>query len=151
MTLSRKSTLKKIRAGLGLCAVTVAAAVLGLACKSEDKTFRAEACGNADEAVARWCAPRTFAGGITVDAATLNAGHDSFMLYCYACHGENGDGRGPSSYGLRPPPRNFKLGIFKFARLRSSDELPNDDDLYRIVHGGLHGTAMLPWDIGSQY
>ena len=59
----------------------------------------------------------------------------------------NGDGKGPSSYGLRPPPRDFTKGIFKFARLRSSDELPNDDDLVRIVHGGLHGTAMLPWDI----
>src|SRR5262249_24614445 len=151
MTMSRLSTLKLFRSGIGLCAVTVAAAVLGLSCKSEDKTFRAEACGNADAAIARWCAPRTLAGDIKVDAATLQAGHDSYMLYCYAGHGENGDGRGPSSYGLRPPPRNFTLGIFKFARLRSSDELPNDQDLYRIVFGGLHGTAMLPWDIGSMY
>lgn len=144
MTLFRKSTMKNVRATVGLCAVALVAATLGAACKSENKTFRESACGT-DEA--RWCAPRTFAGGITVDAATLTAGHDSYMLYCYACHGENGDGRGPSSYGFRPPPRNFTLGIFKFARLRSSDELPNDDDLYRIVHGGLHGTPMLAWDI----
>jgi hypothetical protein len=59
----------------------------------------------------------------------------------------NGDGKGPSSYGLTPPPRDFTKGIFKFARLRSSDEMPNDEDLVRIVKGGLHGTAMLPWDI----
>src|SRR5262249_6591041 len=24
---------------------------------------------------------------------------------------------------------------------------PHDEDLFRIVRGGLHGTAMLPWDI----
>ena len=144
MNLSRKPTMKNLRAGVGLCAVTIAASAFGTACSSEDKTFRESACGTE---AARWCAPRTFAGGITADAHTLTAGHDSYMLYCYACHGENGDGRGPSSYGLRPPPRNFTLGIFKFARLRSSDELPHDDDLYRIVHNGLNGTAMLPWDI----
>ena len=28
-----------------------------------------------------------------------------------------------------------------------NDDLPHDEDLYRIVQGGLHGTAMLPWDI----
>src|SRR4051794_2234389 len=90
---------------------------------------------------------KTFAGGITADAHTLNSGYEAYMLYCYTCHGEKGDGKGPSSYGLRPPPRNFTQGIFKFARLRSSDELPNDEDLFRIVRGGLHGTPMLAWDI----
>jgi mono/diheme cytochrome c family protein len=90
---------------------------------------------------------RKFAGDVEVSAATLNEGHDAYMQYCYACHGEKGDGKGPASYGLRPPPRDFTKAIFKFARLRSSDEMPNDDDLVRIVKGGLHGTAMLPWDI----
>lgn len=107
--------------------------------------------------VASACAPdkmpfkpgetHTFAGGIEADYRVLNAGYQSYMRYCYACHGEKGDGKGPSSYGLRPPPRNFTQGIFKFARLRSSDDVPNDEDLIRIVKGGLHGTAMLPWDI----
>src|SRR5262245_22070826 len=90
---------------------------------------------------------RTFAGEVQVDAATLNDGRDAYMLYCFACHGDKGDGKGPSSYGLRPPPRDFTKGVFKFARLRGGDEMPNDDDLERIVLGGLHGTAMLPWDI----
>ena len=30
------------------------------------------------------------------------------------------------------------------------NELPNDEDLYRIVRGGLHGTPMLPWAISGQ-
>jgi len=93
---------------------------------------------------------RTFAGDVSVDAATLNDGHDAYMLYCYACHGEKGDGKGPSSYGLRPPPRDFTKGLFKFARVRAGDEMPNDEDLTRIVLGGLHGTAMLPWDITNK-
>jgi cytochrome c len=142
---TRKSTSKKTRTTLGLLAVVAASAVLGTACtQKENKEFRASACGTEE---AKWCGPRTFAGGVEVDLKTLNDGHDAYMIYCYACHGENGDGRGPSSKGLRPPPRDFTQGIFKFARLRSSDELPNDDDLVRIVHGGLHGTAMLAWDI----
>ncbi len=121
----------------------VAASILGASCKpdrSEEEKFAAKINEKFTEG-------RTFAGGVEVDAKTLQDGHDAYMLYCYACHGINGDGHGPSSYGLRPPPRDFTKGIFKFARLRSSDELPNDDDLVRIVHGGLHGTAMLAWDI----
>jgi mono/diheme cytochrome c family protein len=90
---------------------------------------------------------KTFAGGIEVTARALNEGRDAYMLYCYACHGPDGDGKGPAAYGLRPPPRDFTKGIFKFARLRSGEDLPTDDDLTRIVRGGLHGTAMLPWDV----
>ncbi len=48
--------------------------------------------------------------------------------------------------GLRPPPRDFTLGTFKFAAVPGGT-LPHDEDLVRIVKGGLHGTAMLPWDV----
>jgi mono/diheme cytochrome c family protein len=88
-----------------------------------------------------------FAGGMEVNGHELNRGYESYTRYCYACHGPNGDGKGPSSYGYRPPPRNFTMGIFKFARMRTSDDVPNDDDLVRIVLGGLHGTPMLDWKI----
>jgi mono/diheme cytochrome c family protein len=88
--------------------------------------------------------------GLAVSGHDLNLGYQSYTRYCYACHGVKGDGHGPSSYGLRPPPRNFTLGIFKFARLRSSDELPNDADLKYIVKNGLHGSAMLPWDVPDE-
>jgi hypothetical protein len=88
--------------------------------------------------------------GLAVNGHDLNLGYQSYTRYCYACHGVKGDGHGPASYGLRPPPRNFTLGIFKFARLRSSDELPNDADLKYIVKNGLHGSAMLAWDIPDE-
>jgi len=84
-------------------------------------------------------------GGETVPAAVLTHGARAFELYCRACHGDKGDGKGPSAPGLRPPPRDFTLGEFKFAAVPSGT-LPHDDDLVRIVRFGLHGTAMLSWD-----
>jgi biopolymer transport protein ExbD len=86
------------------------------------------------------------AEGTSVARGQLEAGRKTYMHYCYACHGVNGDGKGPAAHGLRPPPRDFRTANFKFGAVRSG-ELPNDDDLIRIVQGGLHGTAMLEWDI----
>lgn len=124
---------------MGAClgAFTVAASILGIACAPDAAPFQPS-----DKKV--------FAGGMEVDGNTLNDGHFAYIRYCYACHGEKGDGKGPSSFGLMPPPRDFTKGIFKFARLRTSDDMPNDDDLVWIVKGGLHGTAMLPWDIPEE-
>jgi len=58
----------------------------------------------------------------------------------------NGDGNGPSSKGMYPPPRNLTLGIYKFANVVGG-ELPHDEDFYRIINHGLNGSAMLPWDL----
>jgi len=85
-------------------------------------------------------------GGKQVSAETLNAGKESYTHYCRACHGDKGDGRGVAALGLRPPPRDFTQGKFKFAAVESGS-LPNDEDFRRIVKKGLHGTAMLEWDV----
>ncbi len=84
-------------------------------------------------------------GGKVVPAEVLTEGERAYVLYCRACHGDKGDGQGPAAKGLRPPPRDFTLGVFKFAAVQGG-ALPNDDDLHRIVRSGLHGTAMLAWD-----
>jgi mono/diheme cytochrome c family protein len=68
------------------------------------------------------------------------------MQYCRPCHGERGDGKGPAAPGLRPPPRDFTVGLFKFAAV-AGGSLPRDEDLLRIARNGLHGTAMLAWDV----
>jgi mono/diheme cytochrome c family protein len=120
-----------------LGAAAVVASVAAVSCAPDKMPFKE------DET-------HVFAGGMSVTGHELNLGYQSYMRYCYACHGPEGDGKGPSSYGYRPPPRNFTLGIFKFARMRSSDDLPNDDDLVRIVKGGLHGTPMLQWDVPEE-
>ncbi len=84
-------------------------------------------------------------GGKKVSARRLNSGEHLFVTYCSACHGMKGDGKGPASIGLRPPPRNFTQGQFKFAAV-ASGQLPNDEDFFRIIQKGLHGSAMLPWN-----
>lgn len=89
---------------------------------------------------------KTFAGGIKVSPQTLNHGRQIYTNYCFQCHGKNGDGKGPASKGLVPPPRNFTLGVYKFASVLVGD-LPHDEDFYEILKKGLHGTAMLPWDL----
>lgn len=88
-------------------------------------------------------------GGVEVSAEVLNQGYEAYTHYCRACHGAEGDGKGPASYGLRPPPRDFTEATFKFAAVEAG-ELPNDDDFYRIIKNGLHGTAMLPWDVPEE-
>jgi mono/diheme cytochrome c family protein len=113
----------------------VAGAALGslsLSCSQGDKPFTHSV---------------TLGDGTRIRPARLNEGHDVFMHYCRPCHGEKGDGRGYSSAGLRPPPRDFRQAKFKFAWVDPPTALPTDDDLKRIVRGGLHGSAMLPWDL----
>lgn len=80
-----------------------------------------------------------------VSAERLNHGREAYILNCYACHGPIGQGDGPAAPGLRPPPRDFTQATFKFGWV--VDGLPHDEDLVRIVRGGLHGTAMLKWDV----
>jgi mono/diheme cytochrome c family protein len=126
---------------VALAVAAGAAALLAAACAPDKMPF--------PEGETHTFAAQT-AEGVAVNGHDLNLGYQSYTRYCYACHGEKGDGHGPASYGLRPPPRNFTLGIFKFARLRSSDELPNDEDLKYIVKNGLHGSAMLAWDIPDE-
>lgn len=88
----------------------------------------------------------------SVGADVLNRGKTAFRTMCSSCHGKNGDGQGPSSAGLIPPPRNFTAPFnslqFKFKSVKSAD-LPTDDDLIRTVQSGLHGTAMLQWNISE--
>ena len=92
---------------------------------------------------------KIFAGGVYAPAKSLNDGKSLYTEYCMPCHGVNGDGKGVAAKGLTVPPRNFKLGQFKFGRVVSG-ELPHDEDFYEILKKGLHGTAMLPWDLSQQ-
>ena len=90
--------------------------------------------------------PMKLGDGRTISAETLERGRDVYSYYCMSCHGEQGDGMGPSAVGMRPPPRNFRQGLFKFGGV-AVGELPPDDALERILRRGLHGTPMLAWDV----
>lgn len=92
---------------------------------------------------------KIFAGGVYATSKQLNDGKSTYTEYCMACHGVKGDGHGVAAKGLSVPPRNFKLGQYKFGRVVSG-ELPHDEDFYHILKKGLTGTAMLPWDLSDQ-
>src|SRR6185295_19123410 len=120
---------------LGALALALALVVTGVTgCKDPDR-YRKE-----------FHEPYKLAGGKTLDPVTLNHGFEAFMLYCYGCHGEKGDGHGPASLAMRPPPRNFQQGIFKFGGV-AAGSLPVDDALDRTIRRGLNGTPMLQWDV----
>ncbi len=95
-----------------------------------------------------YTSPQTL-GGEEVGVEVLAEGQQSYMVYCAACHGLQGDGRGDSAPGLDPPPRDFRSSTFKFAGV-SEGELPHDEDLARIVDKGLAGTVMLHWEVGDE-
>jgi len=64
-----------------------------------------------------------------------------FERNCIICHGPRGDGNGEMAKDLRPKPRSFREGLFKF-RTTPWKKLPTDDDLRHTITSGLSGTAM---------
>jgi len=72
-------------------------------------------------------------------------GKEVYERRCIGCHGENGDGQGPSAVFLDPKPRDFTRGVFKFRSTPGKDSLPTDGDLFITVTHGLWGTAMPTW------
>jgi mono/diheme cytochrome c family protein len=79
-----------------------------------------------------------------VDAALRARGAALFTEHCATCHGERGDGTGPTADQLAHPPANFTAGIYEL-RTTEHEALPADADLFRTMSRGVHGTAMPPW------
>ena len=75
---------------------------------------------------------------------SIKAGNFIFETRCAVCHGLKGDGKGEEAYRLQIKPRDFTYGVYKF-RSTPSGDLPTDEDLFKTISRGLHGTAMLPW------
>lgn len=90
--------------------------------------------------------PLKLADGRVIPAETLTRGHSVYTYYCASCHGEQGDGQGPAGRGMRPVPRSFRQGLFKFGGV-AVGELPTDEALKRTLRRGLHGTPMFAWDV----
>jgi mono/diheme cytochrome c family protein len=90
--------------------------------------------------------PDQVLGGATVKADRLARGRALYDRYCAICHGERGDGLGPSAAFLWPPPRDFRPAQFKFTAA-GEGALPDDAELARVIRQGLAGTAMQPWDL----
>jgi mono/diheme cytochrome c family protein len=83
-------------------------------------------------------------GGERVPAVVLSRGARAYMQACRPCHGAAGDGKGPQAVGMDPPPRDLRLGVMAYASVPSG-ALWLDEDLVRVVRGGLAGTGMRAW------
>lgn len=75
----------------------------------------------------------------------IEKGEQIYSKHCMMCHGEEGDGLGPATEYLNPPPRDFTSGMFKFKTTGFEDMVPNDDDVLRMIRDGMPGTAMPGW------
>jgi mono/diheme cytochrome c family protein len=76
-----------------------------------------------------------------VDRRRLALGRDVYQRQCQGCHGVTGDGQGPAAQYLNPPPRDYRLGRFKFTSTPRGSK-PRREDLARIIRRGAKGTSM---------
>jgi DMSO reductase family type II enzyme heme b subunit len=80
--------------------------------------------------------------------ADLAAGKQLYEARCMHCHGELGDGKGASAEVVYPKPRDFTSGVYKFRTRHESEQgnkLAADEDIFRSISEGLHGTSMPGW------
>ncbi len=88
-------------------------------------------------------------GPVSAQSAAQNGdaekGETVYIKRCLQCHGDEGDGLGPAAERLNPPPRDFTLGLYKIKSSAFDADLPNDEDLFRMVRDGMPGTAMPGW------
>jgi len=84
--------------------------------------------------------------GLPAKEAQLVEGKKVYDTYCMGCHGIAGDGQGPAADFLNPKPRNFLTGEYRFSS-RPSGDVPTDQDLFRTITEGLHGSSMPAWNL----
>ena len=60
---------------------------------------------------------------------------------CVHCHGISGNGDGPTALFLKPYPRDFRRGIFKFTSTGPGAR-PTTEDIKRTLVNGIPGSAM---------
>jgi mono/diheme cytochrome c family protein len=67
--------------------------------------------------------------------ALVEKGKTSYARNCLACHGEAGDGNGPTGQFLNPKPRDFKSGQFKKGN--------KPEEIFNTIATGLPGSSMV--------
>jgi mono/diheme cytochrome c family protein len=76
-----------------------------------------------------------------LSAEHLAHGAEVYRSRCAACHGATGYGDGPAAKTLKPLPRDYSKGIFKFVSVVDGAR-PLRDDLLRTIRRGARGTSM---------
>ena len=78
---------------------------------------------------------------VTPRVAPREAGRRLYAAMCSACHGHHGRATTSLGQDLNPRARDFTRCNFKY-RWTPSGSLPTDEDILRVLHVGLPGTAM---------
>lgn len=87
--------------------------------------------------------------GTAPSEADLEAGKALYDKRCSHCHGEEGDGQGVATPFVYPKPRDFTSGVYKFITRHETEEgnrLASDEDIFRSISEGLHGSSMPGWE-----
>lgn len=84
-------------------------------------------------------------GIVRAEDGNVTNGEEIYLKRCVGCHGIDGDGLGPGSERLLPPPRDFTSGMFKFMSTAFDGYIPQDSDIYEMIGKGMPGTAMPGW------
>lgn len=87
-----------------------------------------------------WSNPKML-GDPDFDHDELLKGREVYITYCQQCHGVTGDGKGPAAEILRPRPRDYRQGDFKFTSTPFGNK-PRREDLEQTLRQGISGTAM---------
>jgi len=80
---------------------------------------------------------------LTASPPLLERGLALYRQNCLPCHGERGGGDGPSSAGLRPPPRDF-------TRPEGWKNGATLGGVFRTLEEGIPGSSMPPFDTLSK-
>ncbi len=88
---------------------------------------------------------------LQLDEATLAEGSRHFRMHCLHCHGLEGNGRGPTGPWVNPPPRDYRLGIFKYTSSNQDQHArkPRRADILHVLAFGIDGTSMPSFNVLS--
>jgi mono/diheme cytochrome c family protein len=89
------------------------------------------------------------AQALKLDETTLAEGSRHYRMHCLHCHGLEGNGRGPTGPWVNPPPRDYRLGIFKYtsSNQEQNQRKPRRDDILHVLAFGIEGTSMPSFNV----
>jgi len=73
--------------------------------------------------------------------ADASPGEKVFAKHCAVCHGPDGKGNGPAAPSMKPRPRDFTAGEYKY-KTTPPGSPPTDADLMKVVKQGLSASGM---------